>query len=94
MTDTCPNEPNGAQPNSQNKFLDFLSIKMKGRLPISRRSDLPQCLINILRQVNAEEIASILSPDTEGSSHLSAAAWDGGLIPGLSEGYKVEGLQA
>lgn len=67
---------------------------MKGRLPISRQSGLPQWLINISRQVNAEEIASVLSPDTEGSSHCSAAAWDGGLIPGLSKGCKVEGLQA
>ena len=77
MTVTCPNEPNVTQPNSHNKFLDFLSIKMKGRLPISRRSGLSQWLINIPRQVNAEEIASILSPDTEGSSQSvsSSLGW-------------------
>ena len=94
MIVTCPNEPNDTQPNSHNKFLGFLSIKMNGRLSISRPSGLPPYPINILRQVNAEEIASILSPDTEGDSHRSASAWDGGLIPGLSEACEADGLQA
>ena len=94
MIVTCPNEPNDTQLNSHNKFLDFLSIKMNGRLSISRPSGLPPYPINILRQVNAEEIATILSPDTEGDSHRSAAAWDAGLTAGLSVGCEVDGFQA
>lgn len=48
----------------------------------------------LLRQVNAEQIASVLSPGTERGSHRSAAAWDAELTAGLSEGCEAEGLQA